>query len=401
MKNNAWPGLVLVASATLALPLLVAPGCDEVVEGFAGPGDGGNGGDGAGGTTSSGGMGPTTGGGGQGGVGDPTLPLAVDDFFPGRAAFGSDDGAPLHSEDEDCPERAPDPVGVCHHITHPGGAGTFTGAFWINGGSFDDINPVAVEPGATEVTFYAWGANGGEVVELGAGLGDAGADGAEDRRQITLTTTPTPYSVPLTNLAGYTEIHAAFIFSAGEAAVEFFVDDIELVEGAPVGPLSLPMVVDDNFPDRSAFGSNNGGPWHTEETTTCPMRAGSQAGLCHTFIYGGENGFTGAIWTVGSDFMNLESRTMEAGADAVQFYAWSASGAPQVEFGALDTGLGDAEQVRTVETLSTTPTQYTIMLPGNGAEITTQAAFVFAGDNNLNPSGFTIYVDDIQWVDLP
>ncbi|MCA9619822.1 MAG: hypothetical protein KC731_12435 [Myxococcales bacterium] len=400
MNNHTWPGLVLVASAMFALPLLSGPGCDQPVEGFAGPPMGGNGGEG--GAASTGGMGPTTGGGGQGGgVGDPTLPLAVDDFFPGRAAFGSDNGAPLHTEDEDCPERAPDdPVGVCHHITHPGGAGTFTGAFWINGGSFEDINPVAVEPGATEVTFYAWGASGGEVVEVGAGLGDA--DGAEDRRQITLTPTPTQYSVPLTNLAGYTEINAAFIFAVGEAAVELYIDDIELVKGEPIGgPLTLPMVVDEGFPDRSAFGSNGGGPWHTEETDSCPMRAGSQAGLCHTLVYGGESGFTGAIWTVGSSFMNLESRTIEAGADAVQFYAWSASGAPQVEFGALDTGLGDAEQVRSVETLSTTPTQYTIPLPGNGAEITTKAAFVFAGASDLNPSGFTIYVDDIQWVDLP
>lgn len=400
MNNDAWPVLVLLASATLSLSVLSAAGCDDPVEGFAGP-DGGAGG--TGGTTSTGGMGPTTGGGGAGGLGDATLPLAVDDFFPGRAAFGSDDGAPLHTEDDDCPERAPDdPVGACHHVTYAGGTGTFTGAFWINGGSFEDVNPVAVEPGATEVTFYAWGASGGEVIEVGAGLGDADKDGAEDRRSITLTTTPTRYAVPLTNLAGYTEIFSAFVFAVAETPAEFYIDDIELVEGEPIGgPLSLPMVVDDNFPDRSAFGSNNGGPWHTEDTTTCPMRAGSEAGLCHTIVYGGEAGFTGAIWTIGSEFMNLESATIEAGADALQFYAWSASGAPQVEFGALDTGLGDAEQVRTVETLSTTPTQFTIPLPGNGAEITTKAAFVFAGASAANPSGFTIYVDDIQWVDLP
>ena len=95
--------------------------------------------------------------------------MAVDDFFQGRAGF-SDAGAPLYTEDEMCPERAGGEAGVCHRFVWDGTGGAFTGAIWIDGTGFGDAAPVDVEMGGTEVTFYAWGETGGEVIEFGAGI---------------------------------------------------------------------------------------------------------------------------------------------------------------------------------------------------------------------------------------
>ena len=86
------------------------------------------------------------------------------------------------------------------------------------------------------MSFYAWGTAGGEVIEFGAGIGDAIFDGAADRALITLSTTPTQYTVPLTNLAGYSRVFGPFIWVAtaenNPTGFEFFVDDIQWIQVA-------------------------------------------------------------------------------------------------------------------------------------------------------------------------
>jgi exo-beta-1,3-glucanase (GH17 family) len=162
------------------------------------------------------------------------LPMVVDDHYFGRSGFGPT-GAPLHVEDDQCPARAGDEDGVCHRFTWNGMGGAFTGTFWTDGEAFTNLNGLLVEGGATEVSFYAWSAAGGEKIEFGAGLGDAQWDGAEDRAIFTLTTTPTMYSVPLTNLAGYTDVFGPFIWGADNTdnpnGFEFYVDDIKWIQG--------------------------------------------------------------------------------------------------------------------------------------------------------------------------
>jgi hypothetical protein len=169
--------------------------------------------------------------------------LVVDDNFTGRSAFG-EAGPPLHMEDNNCPERAGDQNGECHRFTWDGMNGAFTGTFWTDGDGFIDLNGLPVEMGATEVQFYAWGAAGGEQIVFGAGLSGSDPnppwDGAEDRKAITLTDTPTMYSVPLANLAGYTDVFGPFIWAADNtlnpSGVEFYVDDIQWVTAVPPDP---------------------------------------------------------------------------------------------------------------------------------------------------------------------
>ena len=341
----------------------------------------------------------------QGDVTPPTgipLPMVVDDNYPDRSAFGPD-GPSLHTEDLMCPSRAGSEAGDCHRFSWDGTGGAFTGTFWTVGDSFMNLEGKRVEAGATEVSFYAWGQNGGEVITFGAGLIDANLDGAEDRLAITLTTTPTMYTVPLANLAGYTDVFGPFIWSADNTGnpngFVFFVDDIQWKGGATQNEIPLPMVIDDNYPDRSGFGPN-GPSLHTEDDA-CPSRAGSMAGNCHRFTWNGMGGaFTGTFWTIGEGFVDLQGRAVQSGAAEVSFYAWGASGGEVITFGAgiIDANRDGAEDRLSI-TLTTTPTRYTVPLSNLANYTTVFGPFIWSADNTANPSGFEFYVDDIQWVE--
>jgi len=326
------------------------------------------------------------------------LPMIVDDNFQGRAAFG-DGGPPLHTEDDSCPTRGGGEAGVCHHFTWDGTGGGFTGAFWVNGDGFDSLNGVDVAAGATEVSFYAWGATGGQTIEFGAGLGGENRDLGEARASITLTTTPTMYTVPLSALGNYDLVYGGFIWvtnlETNPSGVEFYVDDIQWIQGnAPAG-IPLPMTVDDHYAGRSGFGPD--GPSLHAEDEMCPTRAGAEAGVCHRIIWDGTGGgFTGAFWTDGDGFADLKGKEIEAGATEVRFYAWGATGGELIEFGA---GLSpqDGGEARQLITLSTAPTEYTVSLAALGEYGPIFGPFVWAASVDNNPSGATFYVDDIQW----
>lgn len=318
------------------------------------------------------------------------LPMVVDANFTGRAGFG-DGGPPGHMEDDQCGTRPMGAMGACHHITWDGtkpdgSASGFTGAFWIDGTGFDNLNGKAVAAGATEISFYAWGAAGGEVVEFGAGLANAAlGEAASVRRDIPLTTTPTRYFVRLDTFGAYTDVYGAFIFSMG-AAGEIFIDDIQwTVNQAPTG-VALPLVIDDNFPDRSAFA---GGEFYVEDNM-CPMRAGTMAGNCHRFQWSGVGGFTGGFFTIGSDFMNLQSLLVAPGANALTFYAWGMTGGELVEFGA---GLDDPESFRVRENITLTNAPVKYVVPLGGGYMGVKGPFVFV----LASGAATFYVDDIKW----
>ncbi len=333
------------------------------------------------------------------------LPMTVDEHFSGRAGFG-DGGPPLHNEDAMCPMRAGGMNGDCHRIIWNGQGGGFTGAFWVNGTGFDDLRGRRVAPGATEISFYAWGARGGEVVEVGAGLANSGlGEAASVRENITLTTTPTQYFIPLANFGAYTQLFGPFIFAlnngANPSGATFYLDDIQWTVGGIPSGIPLPMVVDANFPDRSAFG-DGGPPLHTEDDM-CPSRAGSQRGECHRFVWNGQGGaFTGTFWTVGEGFMGLQGLRVAPGANAVSFWAWGQAGGEVIEFGAglNNPNLGEGVGVRDFITLSTTPTQYSVDLAAFGNYSNVFGPFLVAIGNGANPAGATFFVDDIAWVRL-
>ena len=174
-------------------------------------------------------------------MGEIPLPMVVDDHYFDRSGFSNGPGGePLHTEDNDCPERAGGENGQCHRFIWDGMDGAFTGTFWTDGEGFVDLNGLPVQSGATEVQFYAWGAVGGEAITFGAGIGDAELDGAEARRLITLTTAPTLYTVSLAALAGYTDVYGPFIWAAdtggNPSGFEFYVDDIQWIQGGGGGP---------------------------------------------------------------------------------------------------------------------------------------------------------------------
>jgi len=193
--------------------------------------------------------GGTGGTGGTGGVAEIALPMVVDENYTGRSGFGGPpDGPPLHTEDDECPQRAGEQAGDCHRFTWDGTkegeiGEFFTGTFWTDGYGFTDLNGLPVEAGATDVQFYAWGAAGGEQIVFGAGLSGSDPnppwDGAEDRETITLTDAPTMYSVPLANLAGYTDVYGPFIWASNNVenpgGFEFYVDDIQWVTAVSGG----------------------------------------------------------------------------------------------------------------------------------------------------------------------
>ena len=153
--------------------------------------------------------------------------MTVDTHFRDRASFGPG-GVLQHTELVDmCPERGGSMNGSCHTFTWDGSGG-FTGTFWSIGTVFDMLEGREVESGAMVVRFVAWGRDGGEIVEFGAGIDML--DAAEARREITLTTTPTVYGVDVTALSN-SEVFGAFMWAANDGnnpmGLEFYVDDIQ------------------------------------------------------------------------------------------------------------------------------------------------------------------------------
>ena len=80
---------------------------------------------------------------------------------------------------------------------------------------------------ATQVSFYAWGENGGETINFQAGLAE---EGQEQTGDIVLTTTPTQHTIDVSSHA-FTEVLSPFLWVTGSAPtynqqVVFYVDDL-------------------------------------------------------------------------------------------------------------------------------------------------------------------------------
>lgn len=231
--------------------------------GTGGSGSGGAGKAGSGGTSSGGSVGSagTTASGGQGGTGvvvptvcpapvgpQAALPLVVTaNFIPsgyfagpavntaGIVAAACDNRPPAHT------------VGACSKFTFQAsmleGNGAYGGVFWQFGANNWGTGPgKSVAAGATKVTFKAWSAGaGGEQVEFSAGgLGDAASLckdtvnlGIGGGNMVTLTTTPTQYTVDLKGQTYATGIIGGFVWSTAVTSVaqvvSFYVDEIQWV----------------------------------------------------------------------------------------------------------------------------------------------------------------------------
>ena len=159
-----------------------------------------------------------------------TLPFAVDDYYApsGFMGDGAIPGGITVADDACAGERAGEGSGVCRSFTWTRGSNGWGGVFWqYPDGNWGDAPGLAIPEGATEVTFYAWGATGDEVINFLVGIGDADGFAAESGG-IALSTAPTRYSVSLDDMAVGAEVVGAFgwVTDTGDGAT-FTVDDIQ------------------------------------------------------------------------------------------------------------------------------------------------------------------------------
>ena len=161
-----------------------------------------------------------------------TLPFTVDSFWvpSGFMGDGETPGGIAVTEDACNGARAGEGQGACRQFTWRPGRVGWAGVFWqYPEANWGTLPGLAIPAGATEVTLWAWGVEGGEEVKFLAGIGGAAADGfAAESAVFTLTTTPTQYRVALPTATLPSELVGAFGWVSGDTGgASFFVDDIQ------------------------------------------------------------------------------------------------------------------------------------------------------------------------------
>lgn len=156
------------------------------------------------------------------------LPMTVDDWYApsGYMGDGSKPGGISHAEI--CADPRPaEWKGRCHRFIWTPGSEKWGGVYWqYPDGNWGAQPGLEVPKGATKVSFYAWGAKGGEVVSFMAGM--MAVDGFELKKdKAVLTATPTQYVIDL-GATSYDKVVGGFGWAAGESAtsVTVYVDDV-------------------------------------------------------------------------------------------------------------------------------------------------------------------------------
>jgi hypothetical protein len=175
-------------------------------------------------------------------IGPPTLPLAVTDEYTLTGYFselgGGDQWSALYESSTPgaCPTRAGDALGDCLAVTYdrdPDGDGTgpaWSGYYWLGPGGWGAGTGFAMPPGATRVSFWAWGESGGEVFEFKAGCGGCQDAFELSTGDVILDTTPTEYIIDLSGQPAYGDVVGAFAWATDSAPIgasqTFYVDDL-------------------------------------------------------------------------------------------------------------------------------------------------------------------------------
>jgi hypothetical protein len=160
------------------------------------------------------------------------LPLAVDAFYAPSGYMGDGLIAGAISDVSACTvPRQGEGKGRCHKFVWTPGAMGWAGIFWqYPDGNWGATPGLTIAPGATRITFYAWGELGGETVSFFAGMD--GIDGFSVKKaDVVLTTTPTAHTMDLTGSI-YSRVVGGFGWTTGgiagqTAPVTFYVDDIQ------------------------------------------------------------------------------------------------------------------------------------------------------------------------------
>ena len=115
-------------------------------------------------------------------------------------------------------------AGNCHHFTYTPSELGWGGVWWQSpDGKPGDEPGVTIPEGATQISFTAWGAEGGELLSFGSGYGVA--DGfAVKLGAVELTTEPQTFTIDIAGVP-YQDIAGAlyWVTEAGDQAQEIFI----------------------------------------------------------------------------------------------------------------------------------------------------------------------------------
>jgi len=179
--------------------------------------------------------------------GPVTLPFLLSDEFKPSGYMGDSqsdfNGIAMSRDATDCKTpRTPDAAGDCYTVKWTptmitGAPSAWVGVYWqYPANNWGGQTGLAVEPGATKVTFYAAGAKGGEsLIFTVGGVNSKNPDPSLPNQdsftatfEATLTTDWTQYTVPL-NGAKYTDVIGGFSWVAKTTTsdeVQFYIDDV-------------------------------------------------------------------------------------------------------------------------------------------------------------------------------
>lgn len=177
------------------------------------------------------------------------LPLTVSGNFIPSGYFASPAVNTAGIAQTPCEVRpAGHTIGDCYEFTFQAsmleGKSAYAGVFWQHGANNWGTAPgLKLAPGATKVTFKAWSASasGGELVEFSAGgIGGVGTPCADrvnlgqgHGTKVTLTKTPTQYTIDLQGQTYPQGVIGGFVWSAAVSSVDqvlaFYVDEIQWI----------------------------------------------------------------------------------------------------------------------------------------------------------------------------
>lgn len=168
------------------------------------------------------------------------LPFFVDGIYAASGFIGDSGNITTDVETgagDVCSTRVDGADGACRRWSYTPGENNFGGVFWqFPDGNFGTMPGFPIPQGARRLTFAAWGAEGGESIEFGFGVGGDVGDPVEARDFIVLTTTPTLYTITIPSGTPFGEIVTPFLWVAAgdQGPVTFFTDNIVL-QGADPG----------------------------------------------------------------------------------------------------------------------------------------------------------------------
>jgi hypothetical protein len=182
-------------------------------------------------------------------TGPVALPFTVSDEFQASGAMGDGPtnimGVMISNDSTQCLQpRVTGALGDCYTFSWtpvflPKANSAWAGLYWqYPNGNWGEKDGLAIQPGASKVTFAAAGVNGGEQVEFIVGginvtPSDAGLshkDTFKASKLVTLTKEWATYEVPIGSSDSYTTVLGGFawaITAGGTSTFSFYVDNIQ------------------------------------------------------------------------------------------------------------------------------------------------------------------------------